>query len=139
MLALEPALIVCDEPMASLDVFVQARVINLLQDVRMARNLALIFISHGLSVVRNVSDRVAVMYMGRIVEIGPVDPIYSTPAHPYTRLLLDGVPVPDPTSGSRLATPRSRRLRPPSQSPKVVPSVPAAPGLWTCVPLSTRH
>jgi len=95
-LALEPELIVCDEPVASLDVSVQAQVINLLQDVRAARNLSLIFISHDLAVVRNVSDRVAVMYMGRIVETGPVAPVYATPAHPYTRLLLDAVPIPDP-------------------------------------------
>jgi len=95
VLALEPDLIVCDEPVASLDVSVQAQVINLLQDIRETRNLALIFISHDLAVVRSVSDRVAVMYMGKIVEIGEADLIYGRPAHPYTRTLLEAVPMPD--------------------------------------------
>jgi peptide/nickel transport system ATP-binding protein len=80
---------------ASLDVSVQAQVINLLQDIRETRNLALIFISHDLAVVRSVSDRVAVMYMGKIVEIGEADLIYGRPAHPYTRTLLEAVPMPD--------------------------------------------
>jgi peptide/nickel transport system ATP-binding protein len=94
-LALGPELIVCDEPVASLDVSVQAHVINLLQDIRERKNLALIFISHDLAVVRNVSDRVAVMYMGKIVEIGEADKVYARPAHPYSRTLLEAVPMPD--------------------------------------------
>jgi peptide/nickel transport system ATP-binding protein len=117
ILALEPDLIVCDEPVASLDVSVQAQVINLLQEIREARNLALIFISHDLAVVRSVSDRVAVMYMGKIVEIGAADHIYARPAHPYTRMLLEAVPMPDvsvklkPTSvGMEMPSP----ARPPS-------------------------
>jgi peptide/nickel transport system ATP-binding protein len=117
ILALEPDLIVCDEPVASLDVSVQAQVINLLQDIRETRNLALIFISHDLAVVRSVSDRVAVMYMGKIVEIGEADLIYGRPAHPYTRTLLEAVPMPDvsvklkPTS---VATEMPSPSRPPS-------------------------
>jgi peptide/nickel transport system ATP-binding protein len=94
-LALGPDLIVCDEPVASLDVSVQAHVINLLQEIRERKNLALIFISHDLAVVRNVSDRVAVMYMGKIVEIGEADKVYARPAHPYSRTLLEAVPMPD--------------------------------------------
>jgi peptide/nickel transport system ATP-binding protein len=94
-LALGPDLIVCDEPVASLDVSVQATVINLLQEIRQRKNLALIFISHDLAVVRNVSDRVAVMYMGKIVEIGGADKVYARPAHPYSRALLEAVPMPD--------------------------------------------
>lgn len=94
-LALGPELIVCDEPVASLDVSVQAHVINLLRDIRETKHLSLIFISHDLAVVRNVSDRVAVLYMGKIAEIGPADPIYQRPAHPYTRMLLEAVPIPD--------------------------------------------
>ncbi len=95
VLALEPDLIVCDEPVASLDVSVQAQVINLLHDIRESKKLALLFISHDLAVVRHISDRVAVMYMGKIVEIGEADHIFSRPAHPYTRKLLEAVPIPD--------------------------------------------
>jgi peptide/nickel transport system ATP-binding protein len=94
-LAVGPELIVCDEPVASLDVSVQAHVINLLQDIRETRKLSLIFISHDLAVVRNVSDKVAVLYMGKIIEVGSSDAIYERPAHPYTRMLLEAVPVPD--------------------------------------------
>jgi peptide/nickel transport system ATP-binding protein len=106
-LALHPKLIVCDEPVASLDVSVQAQVLNVLHDVKQNNDLSLLFISHDLAVVRNVSDRIAVMYLGKIVEIGDADDIYARPAHPYTRKLLEAVPVPDadapaaPASGPR--------------------------------------
>ncbi|MFC5819509.1 ABC transporter ATP-binding protein [Nonomuraea harbinensis] len=116
-LVLEPDLLVCDEPVASLDVSVQAQVINLLQDVKARHGLSLLFISHDLGVVRNVSDRVAVMYLGRIVEIGDVDSVYGAPAHPYTRALLDAVPVPDPLApppGPPLKGEVPSPLRPPS-------------------------
>ena len=116
-LAVAPELIVCDEPVASLDVSVQAQVINLLQDIRETRNLALIFISHDLAVVKNVSDRVAVLYMGRIVEIGTGPAIYGRPAHPYTRTLLEAVPVVDASRKLRPDTQRTAmpsRNRPPS-------------------------
>lgn len=112
-LAVEPELIVCDEPVASLDVSVQAQVINLLQDIRENRKLALIFISHDLAVVKNVSDRVAVLYMGRIVEIGTGPQIYDRPAHPYTRTLLEAVPVVD---ASRKITPDGQRTVMPSRN-----------------------
>jgi len=94
-LALGPDLIVCDEPVASLDVSVQARVLNVLQDIRDRNDLSLVFVSHDLAVVKVMSDRVAVMYRGRIVEIGPADAVYRAPSHPYTRRLLDAVPVID--------------------------------------------
>jgi peptide/nickel transport system ATP-binding protein len=112
-LAVEPELIVCDEPVASLDVSVQAQVINLLQDIREQRELSLIFISHDLAVVRNVSDRVAVLYMGRIVEIGDGPAIYERPAHPYTRTLLEAVPVVD---ASRKIRPDGKRTDMPSRN-----------------------
>ena len=112
-LAVEPELIVCDEPVASLDVSVQAHVINLLQDIREARKLALIFISHDLAVVKNVSDRVAVLYMGRIVEMGEGPAIYERPAHPYTRTLLEAVPVAD---ASRKLRPDPKRTATPSRN-----------------------
>jgi peptide/nickel transport system ATP-binding protein len=94
-LSLQPKLIVCDEPVASLDVSVQAQVLNVLHDVKEHNDLSLVFISHDLAVVRNVSDRIAVMYLGKIVEVGDADAVYSHPAHPYTSMLLEAVPVPD--------------------------------------------
>src|SRR6476646_2567604 len=95
--ATEPKLIICDEPVSALDVSVQAQILNLLQDMKARYGLTLIFIAHDLAVVKNVSDRVVVMYLGKICEVGTPDVIYNNPAHPYTRVLLDAIPVPDPS------------------------------------------
>ena len=112
-LALEPSFIVCDEPVSALDVSIQGQIINLLDDLQARLNLSFLFIAHDLAVVRHISDRVAVMYLGRLVEIADRDEIYANPAHPYTKALLDAAPIPDP-SIERARAPRALKGEIPS-------------------------
>jgi peptide/nickel transport system ATP-binding protein len=95
-LVLDPKVIICDEPVSALDVSVQAQILNLLEDMKARYGLTLIFIAHDLAVVKNLSDRVAVMYLGRMCEVGPPDVLYEKPAHHYTAALLAAIPIPDP-------------------------------------------
>jgi len=116
-LALEPQVLICDEPVSALDVSVQAQILNLLEDMKARYQLTLIFIAHDLAVVKNISDRVAVMYLGKLCELGPPDTLYARPAHPYTDALLASIPVPDPDarrSDAALAGELPSPMHPPS-------------------------
>jgi oligopeptide transport system ATP-binding protein len=99
-LALRPKLIIADEPVSALDVSIQAQIINLLEDLQDEFKLTYIFVAHDLGVIRHVSDRIAVMYLGKIVELGPAEEVYSKPIHPYTLSLLSALPIPDPKANA---------------------------------------
>jgi peptide/nickel transport system ATP-binding protein len=96
-LILKPQFVICDEPVSALDVSIRAQILNLLEDMKRRYGLTLLFIAHDLAVVKAVSDRIAVMYLGRLCEVGPTEQLFARPAHPYTALLLEAIPVPDPT------------------------------------------
>lgn len=125
-IALNPKFIVADEPVSALDVSIQAQVLNLLKDLQKEFSLTYLFISHDLSVVRHISDRVAVMYLGKIVEIAPTDDLFSTAAHPYTQLLLKSVPLPDPEQKLEM-TGISGEVPSPINPPKGCPFHPRCP------------
>ena len=126
-LALSPRLVVCDEPVSALDVSVQAQMLNLLADLQAARGLTYVLVSHDLGVVRHSADRVCVMFLGRVCEVGPTEALFTAPRHPYTRFLLDSVPRPDPTRRGRGGNCCQGRFPALSPRPPAAGSAPAVP------------
>ncbi|HEY8527231.1 MAG TPA: ABC transporter ATP-binding protein [Acidimicrobiales bacterium] len=116
-LVLDPKLVICDEPVSALDVSVQAQILNLLEDLKDRYGLTLVFITHDLAVVKNVSDRVAVMYLGKVCEVAPPDQLYGQPAHPYTAALIESIPEPDPAAPARAAALKAGDLPSPLDPP----------------------
>ncbi len=139
-LALNPRLIVLDEPVSALDVSIQAQIINLLDDLQDDLGLTYVFVAHDLSVVRHVSDPIAVMYLGKLMELSPAEELYAKPIHPYTSALLGAIPIPDPELNRRrlaLHSRASRRAR--STRPRLAASTRAARTPPTCAGRSSRR